>query len=165
MTAMQRAEYVIVNVCNLPWFIPNTASKTSPHQDPASQRYAVHSDTQHFSQRQVTHMLDFAKFLKCRELVTTRLTKFDNNPENFRAWESSFVNSMPDLQLSASEDLDLLVKWLGKESSDHVRKILVVYVTNLADLNCLQEFQLILQECHATLEVIESALFKCLDSF
>lgn len=71
-------------------------------------------------------MLDFAKFLKRRELVTTGFTKFDDNPENFRAWESSFVNSMQDLQLSASEELDLLAKWLGKESSNHV--------TNLADL-------------------------------
>ncbi len=94
MTAMQRAEYVIVNVCNstrypdflynLPCFIPNTASKTSPHQDPASQRYAVHSDVQHFSQSQVTHMLDFAKFLKRRELVTTGFTKFDDNQERIQ---------------------------------------------------------------------------------
>lgn len=55
-------------------------------------------------------MLDFAKYLASRELVTTGLTKFDDNPESFRAWEFSFVNAMQDLQLSANEELDLLVK-------------------------------------------------------
>ncbi len=77
-----------------------------------------------------TPVLDFAKFIARRELVTTGLTKFDDNPENFRAWESSFINATQDLQLSASEELDLLVKWLGKESSDNVRRIRAVYVTN-----------------------------------
>ncbi len=95
-------------------------------------------------------MLDFAKFIARRELVTTGLTKFDDNPENFRAWESSFVNATQDLQLSASEELDLLVKWLGKESSDYVRRIRAVYVTN--PQAALQMSRTRLQECYATPE-------------
>lgn len=78
---------------NLPRSIPNTASKASPHQNLASQKYAVHSDTQGFSQSQAVPMLDFARFVAHKELVLTRLNKFDDNPENFRAWESLFVNS------------------------------------------------------------------------
>ncbi len=148
---------------NLPHSIPNTAFKASPHQDPASKRYTAQSDTQHYSQSQATPMLDFAKFIARRELVTTGLTKFDDNPENFRAWESSFVNATQDLQLSASEELDLLVKWLGKESSDYVRRIRAVYVTN--PQAALQMSRTRLQECYATPEVIESALFTRLDNF
>ncbi|XP_057207743.1 uncharacterized protein LOC130565176 [Triplophysa rosa] len=147
----------------LPPFIPNVAFKDSPGQSTASQRYAAPSDRQHISQSQATPMLDFARFLARRELVTTGLTKFDDNAENFRAWESSFFNATQDLQLSASEELDLLVKWLGKESSDHVKRIRAVYVTN--PQAALQLSWRRLQECYATPEVIESALFKRLDNF
>ncbi|KAL1254895.1 hypothetical protein QQF64_012956 [Cirrhinus molitorella] len=148
---------------NLPHSTQYTAFKASPHRDPASKKYTVHSDMQHYSQSQATPMLDFAKFIARRELVTTGLNKFDDNPENFRAWESSFVNATQDLQLLASEELDLLVKWLGKESSDHVRRIRAVYVSN--PQAALQLSWMRLQECYATPEVIESALFKRLDNF
>ncbi|KAI2661156.1 hypothetical protein H4Q32_030204 [Labeo rohita] len=148
---------------NLPHSLPNAAFKASPHQDPASKGCTAQSDTRYYSQSQATPMLDFAKFIARRELVTTGLTKFDDNPENFRAWESSFVNATKDLQLSASEELDLLVKWLGKESSDHVRRIRAVYVTN--PQAALQMSRTRLHECYATPEVIERALFTHLDNF
>lgn len=77
----------------LPSSIPNVAFKESPVQSPASQSYAANSDMQHISQSQATPMLDFARFLSRRELVTTGFTKFDDNPENFRAWESSFLKT------------------------------------------------------------------------
>lgn len=48
-------------------------------------------------------MIDFAKFLVHRELVTTGLTKFDDSPENFRAWQSSFFNATQGLGLTYSE--------------------------------------------------------------
>ncbi|GAA6084483.1 uncharacterized protein LOC113649181 [Tachysurus ichikawai] len=110
----------------LPQSIPNAASKVSPGQNRDPQECAVHSDVQHYSQSQTTPMLDIARFLARRELVATGLTKFDDNPENFRAWESSFVNVTRDLQLSANKELDLLIKWLGKESSEHVKRIQAV---------------------------------------
>lgn len=147
----------------LPQYIPNAASKVSPGQNRDSQGFAVHSDMQHSSQSQATPMLDIARFLARRELVTTGLTKFDDNPENFRAWESSFVNVTQDLQLSANEELDLLIKWLGKESSENVKTIRAVYVTN--PQAALQMSWMRLQESYATPEVIESALFKRLDNF
>ena len=75
-------------------------------------------------------MIDFAKYLARRELVTTGLTKYDDQPESFRAWHSFFFNASQGLELTASEVLDLLVKWLGKESSEHVKRIRAVYVTN-----------------------------------
>lgn len=108
-------------------------------------------------------MLHFAKFIAHRKLVTTGLTKFDNNPENFRVWESSFANATQDLQLSASKELDLLVKRLGKESSDHVRRIRAAYVTN--PQAALQMSRTRLHECYATPEVIKNALFMRLDNF
>lgn len=75
-------------------------------------------------------MMDFAKYLARRELVTTGLNIFDDKPESFRAWQSSFFNATQGLELTASEELDLLIKWLGKESSDHVKRIRAVYISN-----------------------------------
>ena len=112
---------------------------------------------------QAPDMMDFAKYLARRELVTTGLNKFDDQPESFRAWQSSFFNATQGLELTASEELDLLIKWLGKESSDHVKRIRAVYVSN--PQAALQLSWTRLQECYATPEVKESALFKRLDCF
>lgn len=108
-------------------------------------------------------ILDFAKFLARRELVTTGLTKFDDTPENIRAWRSSFLNATQGLGISYSEELDLLVKWLGKESSEHVKRIRAVHVTNPEA--ALQLSWDRLQECYGTPELVENSLLKRLDSF
>ena len=84
------------------------------------------------------HMIDFAKYLGRMELVTTGLTKF-------------------------GEELDLLVKWLGKESSEHIKRIRAVHVTNPEA--ALRMSWTRLRECYATPEARESALFKRLDNF
>lgn len=75
-------------------------------------------------------MIDFAKYLAHRELVMTGLTKFDDQPESFRAWQSSFLIATQGLDRPAGEELDLLVKWLGKESFEHDKRIRAVHVTN-----------------------------------
>lgn len=67
------------------------------------------------------------------------------------------------LDLTASEELDLLIKWLGNESSDRIRRIRAVYVTDPQAALHLSWTRL--KECYVTPEVIESALFKRLDSF
>ena len=109
------------------------------------------------------HMMDFAKFLARRELVTTGLTKFDDTPENFRAWQSSFLNATQGLGITYSEELDLLVKWLGKESSEHMKRIRAVHITN--PKAALQLSWDRLQECYGTPEIVENALFNRLDNF
>lgn len=58
------------------------------------------------------------------------LTTNSMKPEGFRAWQSSFLNGIQDLELTASEELDLLVKWIGRESSDHVKRIHAAYIIN-----------------------------------
>ena len=106
---------------------------------------------------------DFAKFLARRELVNTGLTHFDDRPESFRAWQSSFNNATKGLGLTASEELDLLVKWLGKEFSLHVKRIRAVHINDPS--SALKKVWERLRECYAASEVIESSLFKKLDGF
>ncbi|XP_061678699.1 uncharacterized protein LOC133502197 [Syngnathoides biaculeatus] len=138
--------------------------QSSPSFSHASQsNHFIQSNPQHSSSAPATNMIDFARYLASRELVTTGLTKFDDQPESYRAWESSFLNAIQGLGLTASEELDLLVKWLGKESSEHVKRIRAVHITN--PHAALELAWTRLQECYATPEVIENALFKRLDNF
>lgn len=55
--------------------------------------------------------------------VTTGLTNSDDAPEHYRAWRASFINVMNPPGPSPGEQMDLMVKWLGKESSDHAVRI------------------------------------------
>lgn len=64
-----------------------------------------------------------AWYLVFRDLVSTSLYQFNDKPESYRAWHSSFHNATSDIGLTANEMLDLLVKWLGSESGKHVKRI------------------------------------------
>lgn len=108
-------------------------------------------------------MAEFVKFLARRELVTTGLSQFNDRPEGFRAWQSSFLNATKDLDISPSEELDLLTKWLGKESGHYVNRIRLMHVNN--PQIALRKAWDRLVECYASPEVIEDALFKKLDMF
>lgn len=111
-----------------------------------------------------THgMEDFARYLACCELVSTGLAQFDDRPESYRAWQSSFINAIKDLDLTPSEELDLLVKWLGKESVEHVRRIRSVHINN-PDA-ALRKAWARLNECYVSPEVTERALYRKLDCF
>lgn len=134
--------------------------KDEPFDTP---RDYVRPNSYHDAHHNYPPMTDFAKFLACRELITTGLFKFDDTPENFRAWQSSFLNATEDIDFTYSQELDLLVKWLSKESSEHVKRIRAVYTTN--PNTALQLAWDRLEECYATPEVVENALFKKLDVF
>lgn len=56
---------------------------------------------------------NLARYLARRDLVSTSLYQFDDRPESYKAWRSSFYNATADIGLTAIEMLDLLIKWLG----------------------------------------------------
>ncbi|KAL3967947.1 NLR family CARD domain-containing protein 3 [Sarotherodon galilaeus] len=106
---------------------------------------------------------DIARYLARRDLINAGLTKFDDCPENYWAWKSSFLNAISGLKLSSSEELDLLIKWLGHDSARHVKRIKTVHV-------CRPEVGLDkawerLEECFGSPEIIEKTLFDRLTNF
>ncbi|KAL4009495.1 hypothetical protein ACER0C_003347 [Sarotherodon galilaeus] len=105
----------------------------------------------------------FAQYMACRDLIISGLYQFDDRPENYRAWCSSFTSATAEVQLTAIQELDLMTKWLGRESGDQVKRIRSVYVTNptLALYKAWER----LNECYAASEIIERSLFQRLDSF
>ncbi|CAN2390438.1 zinc finger [Pristimantis euphronides] len=107
--------------------------------------------------------MDFAKFFARRELVAKGLVKFSDRAENYRAWRSSFLNAIRGLELSCSQELDLLVKWLGNESAEHARRIRDINV-NYPDIGLKMVWERI-DECYGSPEAIESALFKRMEDF
>lgn len=106
---------------------------------------------------------ELAKYLMRSQLLTSELTKFDDKPENYLSWKSSFINAIDTLELRASEQIDLLVKSLGAESTKHAHRIKAVNITNPAvALELIWER---LEEIYGSPEAIESALFTKLDQF
>lgn len=106
---------------------------------------------------------DLAKYLARSQLVTSGLTTYDDQPINYWAWKTSFQNAISGLDLSAAEELDLLIKYLGKESSQHVKRIKAVNIrSSLTGLTMAWER---LKETYGSPEAIEQALFSKLDNF
>ena len=58
-----------------------------------------------------------------KDMLLTRFTNFDDKPEGFASWKASFHSITQDLCISAFEEMDLLVKWLGTESSKFARSL------------------------------------------
>lgn len=115
-------------------------------------------DTTHHTQAVKSEMTDFVKFMVRRELVNTGLTKFDDHPENYRSWRSSFKNLINDLNISASEELDLLAKWLGSKSSEYMKTFRSVNANDPSiGLKLVWER---LEECYGNPVVIVEALLN-----
>ncbi|KAK0137092.1 hypothetical protein N1851_026711 [Merluccius polli] len=89
------------------------------------------------------------------------LYEFDDKPENFRAWQSSLTNAVAEVQLTATQELDLMTKWLGKESGEQMRCIRAVHANNANSLSHARRGR----DCYAAPEIIEQSLFQRLDSF
>lgn len=106
---------------------------------------------------------DLAKFIARNQIVSTGLTKFDDKPENYWAWKASFYNTIDNIGLSVAEETDLLIKWLGKESSEQARRLRAAYIRDpQGGLDAIWQR---IEECYGTPEAIEGALFARLESF
>lgn len=96
-------------------------------------------------------------------MVSTGLLQFDDKPENYWSWKASFLSATRDLNLSAREELDLLTRWLGAESSEQAKRICAVHAFNpAAGVNMVWQR---LEECYGTPEVIEDTLLKKIEHF
>ncbi len=83
--------------------------------------------------------------------------------ENYHEWESSYINATQGLGLTATEELELMTKWLSRESSDPVKHRGSVHITN--PNIALKKTRECLQERYAVPKMIEKALFGLLDNY
>ena len=66
---------------------------------------------------------ELAKFMVKKDLLTSRLTVFDDQPAHYAYWKASFQNIMTELDATPLEHLDLLVKSLGPNSKHQAMNI------------------------------------------
>ena len=131
--------------------VPNQYSPVQPtHSTPQGSPYkpTAGNDT--------TNVSDIARYLARRDLVVSGLTMFDDSPEKYWAWKSSFKNIICGLLLSANKEMDLLIKWLGCDSAKHVRRIRAVHVAR-PTLGLHKAWER-LEECFGSSEAIEKSL-------
>lgn len=88
---------------------------------------------------------------------------FDDQPASYLSWKSSFNNAVEGLNLKPSEELDLIIKWIGGESLQHVKRIRAVHVNNpAAGLDMVWQR---LDRSYGSPEAIEAFLFSRLHDF
>lgn len=121
------------------------------------------SHTPHHAHQDQSNMTDFVRYVARRELVTTGLIQFNDQPYSYRAWKRPFRNTVQGLDLMPSEEMDLLVKWLGKESAEHAKRIRAVHV-NFPERGLMMIWDR-LDMFYGAPEVIEDALFQRSNSF
>lgn len=46
----------------------------------------------------------------------SRFSSFNNKPDSYQTWKASFTSIVKESNISAFEEMDLLIKWLGSES-------------------------------------------------
>ncbi len=66
---------------------------------------------------------DIAYFLLKKDLTLSRLSKFNDQPESYPIWKANFHSVVSEVKVSAVEEFDLLIKWLGSESVRHAVSI------------------------------------------
>jgi hypothetical protein len=66
---------------------------------------------------------DLTRFLLKKDLLLSRLVRFNDKPESYATWKISFREIMADLSVNPSGETDLLLKWSGPESQRHVQSI------------------------------------------
>ena len=109
------------------------------------------------------HMSEFHNFLLKKDITFNRFTEFDDNLTNYSVWKASFKNIVGCLSVTPQEETDLLVKWLGVDSS---RQALSLRAANIHNpVVGLQRIWLRLDERFGAPELVEDSLRKKLAAF
>lgn len=88
---------------------------------------------------------------------------FDELPEHFHAWKSTDLNAINGLELTASEGMDLLIKWLRKGTNEHTLRIKSVNIRN--PTLGITMFWERLEKTYGSTEAIERALLLKVEHF
>ncbi|XP_052817602.1 uncharacterized protein LOC128243724 isoform X1 [Mya arenaria] len=106
---------------------------------------------------------DLARYLMKKDLMVQRLSKFDDCPENFSVWRSTFRSVVDELCLNPSEEFDLLLKWLGPESRKSAVSLRAANTNDPA--KGIERHWYRLHERYGSPEMVEFALKKKLEKF
>lgn len=77
-------------------------------------------------------MVDFLKFLLCKDFLFIRFVNFDDCLENFNFWSFLFWSVILEFGVIEFEEMDLFVKWLGLEFLKFVCILCFVNIYNFS---------------------------------
>jgi len=72
---------------------------------------------------QNSQIQNLTKFLLKKDMLISRLSCFNDRPETYAFWKGQFKGIMNELSATTIEELDLLSKWLGPQSSKYALSI------------------------------------------
>ena len=72
----------------------------------------------------------FIEFMARRELIANKIEKFDDCLENLNTWKAAFKNMTNDVNITASEELALMLEYTTGESKRLVQRLHNAYIEN-----------------------------------
>lgn len=115
-----------------------------------------------------THQLtgipaDFTRYMLKKDLLVSRLIKFNNKPEFYPSWRNSFKSVMLELDAKPEEDIDFLIKYTSNSSQQQIISIKSANSHN--PRRGLQRIWQRLEERFGSPELIKTSLKTKLNSF
>ncbi|XP_071133064.1 uncharacterized protein [Mytilus edulis] len=107
-----------------PIAIVNTPEKQSPQLSAyanTSTPYVPPNVNNNNSQMELCNLI--TKMMARKDIVLSRLIKYNDSPFQFLSWKETFKDVMKELSVTPSEELDLLIKWLGPDSARQAESI------------------------------------------
>ncbi|XP_052074220.1 uncharacterized protein LOC127712067 [Mytilus californianus] len=149
---------------NAPQFQPDIRThQNTPQIQPD---ISTHQNAPQFHPDISTHQniaTDLTRFLLKKDLLLSRLTTYSDRPEMYAVWKASFKKILSELSVTAMEELDLMVKWLGPEFTRHANSI---RASNIHDpTKGLQRLWERLDERYGSPESVEASLMAKLNNF
>ncbi|XP_029445939.1 uncharacterized protein LOC115084786 [Rhinatrema bivittatum] len=138
--------------------------------EPMHNRSDVHSQTQDIRparpatfQDESSEREDLARYMTHREFITAGLYEFNDHPKSYRAWKSDFQDAVKNMRLTPQEEMNFMMKWLGRESVEHVRRLKIIHPEDPP--TALKEVWERLERYYGDPVAIENAWFKEMENF
>ena len=77
-----------------------------------------------------TPMGPYIEFMARRKLISKKIEKFDDRPENYHTWKGSLENMIKAANLSPSEQLSLIIEYTTNESQRLVQRLRNAFIEN-----------------------------------
>lgn len=72
--------------------------------------------------------IDFTKYLLKKDILMSYLVTFNEQPENYLSWKTTFKSVVSEIAASPLEEMDLLIKTLGVNSRKQAISLNSAYV-------------------------------------
>ncbi|CAC5421662.1 unnamed protein product [Mytilus coruscus] len=140
-----------------------TSLSSQPNIQPSLSQNLVKTNANSTNSLLHNAMTDITRFMYRKDFLLSRFINFDDKPESYESWRASFQSVTRELGVTPFEEMDLLVKWLGPESSKFAK---IIRAANAHDPpRGLQRIYDRLQERYGRPEMVERALKRKLHAF